>query len=446
MPITWNFYTVPDQMTVYDTTNPANFIDVNGAGPYLLYDTGLTNNPPSGPGAQNTVPVSVNVTYPAGVSNVTIIMNQFGNPYATHGDVWTYTAGAPVTNYEYLMFTDNTNLTDIPIKFAQPPFNFTQYSTNFTFSDLDLATNGDYLGPTNIYDAFGGWSVPTNLAVVSTVETNGQFVLVTNVEIISNNFVSVVTDPSTALAGDSGNSNYLALAYGTVTRLIPTIPGRTYNVTFWYRGPDIAGWWRGEGNGFDSSDPENDNNNGDLIGRFNFPAGEVDQAFEFDQPGNTYQFAGTNVYVQVPGSPSLDVGAGGGFTLEGWICPTNLAQPQPLFEFLSHVPTNTANTNIVIVQGPVLDPANGNYYYLVGPTNATTSELWAEQMGGHLVTVTTANLENWIYDEFTDYGTLNRDLWIGLGYTNNPAPATYGWTSGLDQSVVLHELGASPAV
>ena len=425
VPITWNFYTVPDQMTVYDTTNPALF---SLLGPYLIYDSTYTNNPPSGPGSQNTVPVTVNVPYPPGVSNITIIMNQFGNPEAGNGDAWIYTAGAPVTNYEYLEFTDNSNLTDVPIKFAQPPFNFTQSATNYVFSDLDFSTPGDYLAPTNIHDPFGGWQVPSNLVTVSTIETNGQFVLITNSAPLSNNFVSVVSDSSVALSGDTGGSNYLALAYGTITRTIPTIPGHVYNVTFWYRGPDIAGWWRGEGNALDSSDPENDNNNGALIGPFNFPAGEVGQAFEFDEPGNTYQFAGTNSYVQVPASASLDVGAGGGFTLEGWISPTNLSQPQPLFEWLSRVPTNTAITNIVIEQGPILDPATGNYYYLLGATNRTTSELWAEQMGGHLATVTTANLENWIYDTFTDYGTKNRDLWIGLAYTNSTGK--FGWSSG----------------
>ena len=170
----------------------------------------------------------------------------------------------------------------------------------------------------------------------------------------------------------------LALANGTISRSIATAPGRIYNVTFWYRGPGIEGWWRGEGNANDSSDPENNNNNGTLIGRFNFPAGEVGQAFQFEDPGNTYQFAGTNTYVQIPASPALNVGAGGGFTIEGWINPTNLARPQPLVEWLAHVPTNTAVTNVVIVQGPVLNPATGHYYYLLAATNWTTSELWAQ--------------------------------------------------------------------
>jgi choice-of-anchor C domain-containing protein len=413
VPITYNFYTVPDEMTVYQGTN--NFGPGN-----LLFDTGFTNN--------LSGPVTINVIYPAGINAITIIMNQFGNPFATFGDAWIYTAGAAVTNYEYLVFTDNTNLATVPIKFAPPPYNFTGLSSNYALSDFNQVTNGDYLAPTNIYDAFGGWTVPTNLVTYSTIVTNGQFAVVTNVVNLTNNLVSVVTDPSSSLTGDAGNSNYLALANGTITRSIATVKGRIYNATFWYRGPGIESWWRGEGNASDSSDPENNGNNGTLIGRFNFPAGEVGQAFQFEDQGDTYQFAGTNTYVQVPASASLNVGAGGGFTIEGWINPTNLARPQPLVEWLARVPTNTAVTNITIVQGPVLDPATGHYYYLLSPTNWGAAEYWAVQLGGHLVTLETANEGQWVYDTFTAYATLNRNLWTGL--SDRSRPGTFVWSSG----------------
>jgi subtilisin-like proprotein convertase family protein len=433
VPIIWNFYTVPDQMTVYATTNPADFL--TNSTTFCLYNTGLTNNPPNGSGAQNTIPVTTNLFVPGGVTNITIIMNQFGNPAAGSGDAWTYTAGAPVTNYEYLMFTDDTNLASVPIKFAEAPFDITESSTNYLLSDFNLATNGDYLGLTNIYDRFGGWTVPTNIVTVSTVlNTNlGQLVQVTNVVVLTNNLVSVVSDPAIALSGDAGTvSNYLALGRGTITRSIQTIPGRIYNVTFWYRGPDIAAWWRGEGNALDSSDPENNKNNGRLIGRFDFPAGEVEQAFEFEDPGNTYQFAGTNNYVQVRASQSLNVSAGSGFTVEGWINPTNLSRPEPLVEWLAQMPTNTVDTNLAIIQGPVLDPATSHFYYLLRATNWETSESWAQELGGHLVTLETANEWQWVYDTFTAYGTLNRDLWTGLQYTNATGitPAKYLWSSG----------------
>jgi len=435
--ITYNFYTVPDEMTIYAGTNPATFTGPY-ANPALPYDTGFTNNP----NGQNT---TIYVTVPPGYTNITIIMNEFGNPYVgTGGDAWIYTAGATITNYEYLEFTDDTNLANVPIKYAIPPYSLTGQSTNYTLSDFDLATNGDYHGLTNIFDAFGGWTVPTNLVTVTTVLniTNSQLVSVTNMVVLTNNLVSVVTDPSVALGGDNTTSNYLALAYGTITRSIPTIPGRLYNVTFWYRGPDIAGWWRGEGNASDSSDPENNGNNGTLVGRFNFPAGEVGQAFGLEDNGNNFQFAGTNTYVQIPQNASLDVGQGGGFTVEGWINPTNLAQPQPLVEWLAKVPTNAAVTNLVIKAGPYLDPATGHFYYLLGATNWMVSEQWAESLGGHLATIDSANEQNWVFDNFATYGGRNRNLWIGL--TNNPATNSFGWSSGETNVTYSNWLAGEP--
>ena len=444
IPLTYNFYTAPDEMTIYYGTNltPAN----------LIWDSGMTNNP-----GQN--PITISVTYPPpGATTVnstylTIIMNQFGNPDA-NGDQWTYTMGAQVTNYAYLTFTDDTNLATVPIKYAIPPYQLNSQRTNYTFSDLDLVTNGAYVltngtyaGPTNIYDPYGGWTVPTNLVVVSYGLTNGNLVAFTNNVALTNNEVSVLSDPTVAL---EPGSNYLALANGVITRTLPTLPGYTYNVTYWYRGPGIDGWWRGEGNALDSSDPENNANNGRLVGRFTFPAGEVGQAFGMVNPGQIFVFAGTNAYVQIPQPPltysntlagtngtgtnvlvqtsPLDVGTGTGFTVEGWLNPTNLTFRQPLVEWLARVPTNAAVTNLAVKAGPFLSPYNGHYYYLLGNTNYAVSEYWAEQLGGHLATVRTANDENWIYDEFATYGGVNRNLWIGL--TNSPATSSFGWESG----------------
>ena len=438
VPITYNFYTVPDEMTIYGGTNTANYYI---GSPDFIYDTGFTNNVPSGPGAQNTVPVTMTITVPPGYTNITIIMNEFGNPYGAGGDAWTYTAGAAMTNYQYLEFTDNTNLATLPIKYAVPPYNFTQGASNFTLCNFESATNGNYQAPTNIPDAFGGWTVPTNLVTYSTVFdfTANQFVVVTNVQTMTNNWVSVVTDPVTSL-GDNVGSNFLALANGTITRSIPTVPGRIYNVTFWYRGPGIAAWWRGEGNASDSSDPEKNGNNGTQVGPFSYPAGEVGQAFQMTDFGSQFEFAGTNAYVQIPQSASLDVGPAGGFTVEGWINPTNVLRPQPVVEWLAHVPTNTAVSNIVIQAGPYLDRDTGHYYYLLGATNWTTSEFWATQLGGHLVTVNTANEQNWVFDNFANYGGVNRNLWIGL--TNGAAK--FNWAGGQTNVAYTNWLAGQP--
>ncbi len=107
LPISYDFFTVPDRMTVYYGTNlvPAN----------LVFDSGLVSG-------SNTVVVSYPPGSPTAPSTfLTIVMNQFGND-ATNGDLWTYTAGGVLTNFVYLDFTEDTNLTTTPIKFAPPPF------------------------------------------------------------------------------------------------------------------------------------------------------------------------------------------------------------------------------------------------------------------------------------------------------------------------------------
>ena len=433
--VTWDFFGVPDEMTVYYGTNSALFTPANA-----IFDTGLV----SGSGSTNIVFGPGTFTY------LTIIMNQFTNPAGANGTAWTYTAGGVQTNYNYLTFTDNTNLTTTPIKFALPPFVLNDKGTNYTVTDFDQATNGEYLAPTNIYDARGGWTM-TNIT---------QMLVGTNIVMVTNNYneVSVVTDPANAATG----TNFLALASGTIFRQIPMTPGRQFSLSFQYRGPGISGWWRGEGNATDSSEPENNGNNGWLIGRFNFPAGEVGQAFAMADAGSEFQFAGTNTYVQIHQAPvpgllitesnppvtiftsPLDAGTGSGLTVEGWINPTNISFQQPLVEWLARTPTNATVTNLVIIAGPFVNPATRHFYYMLGATNWGISEFWARQLGGHLVTIDTANEQNWVYDTFASYGGINRNLWIGL--TNNiPAnPTNYIWASGTTNTSYFNWLTNQP--
>ena len=82
----------------------------------------------------------------------------------------------------------------------------------------------------------------------------------------------------------------------------------------------IVGWWPAEGNASDVIGT----NAGVLIGGMSFSPGEVGRAFNFNN---------TNAYVSVPGSASLDVGSGNGFTLEAWINPTDVSTTYPLFEW-----------------------------------------------------------------------------------------------------------------
>src|ERR1043166_359912 len=84
------------------------------------------------------------IPYGPGVStNITIVINQNGNPDTN--TVWEYTPKVVTQDFTYLTFTDTPNLTQIPIKFAIPPYDAFDPGTNYTFGDFEIATNGDYL-------------------------------------------------------------------------------------------------------------------------------------------------------------------------------------------------------------------------------------------------------------------------------------------------------------
>ena len=376
---------------------------------------------------------------PGNSTSITTIIDQGVAPDPLTS--WNFTPYVVQKDVSYLTFTDDTNLAQVPIKFAIPPFDFKEPLSTNMMSDLELAKAGLYHGVTNVFDAYGGWTVPTNLVTISQIFnlTNGVFEMVTNVVLLTNNEVSVFTDSSVANNG----SNYLALGYGTIQHSLSNfVSGRQYRVSFAYRGPGLTGWWRGEGNATDSAEPESAGNNGILVGRFNYPAGEVSQAYQFEDRGDQFGFAGTNTYIQVRQSTSMDVGPGGGFTIEGWINPTNVARPQPIAEWLAHVTTNAAVTNLVIVAGPYLNRDTSHYYYLLGATNWQQSEVWAESLGGHLATVNTANEQNWIFDNFASYGGTNHNLWIGL--TNQSTPFRLGWVDGTTNVAYTNWLTGQP--
>ena len=193
---------------------------------------------------------------------------------------------AVITNYNYLVFTENTNLTTTPIKFAVPPFLPNTSSTNLAASGFDSATPGDYT--TTFNDGTNVWNVLGNQ-------------------------VSVVNDPANA---DAGNQ-FLALANGTVSSTLPTVAGQTYVLTFRYRGPGIVGWWRAENNTNDSS---GFGNNAVSAPNITYQAGKVGQAFNFN---------GSSSSVTIGPSASLAVS---NLTFEGWIYPTT-SQYEPIIDY-----------------------------------------------------------------------------------------------------------------
>jgi hypothetical protein len=99
--INYDFFGLPDDMRLYYDTS-------------LLYDSGLVKSRGS-----------TNIDYgPGGSTSLTIVMNQGGN--SESNTAWFYSVATIDREPLYLTFTEDTNLTVIPIKFAPPPF------TNFT--------------------------------------------------------------------------------------------------------------------------------------------------------------------------------------------------------------------------------------------------------------------------------------------------------------------------
>jgi hypothetical protein len=110
----------------------------------------------------------------------------------------------------------------------------------------------------------------------------------------------------------------------TVTNLLGSTTSSNATLTVLPCDPAPSGlvsWWPAEeGNANDVIGT----NNGVLEGVIGFGAGEVGQAFLFNN---------TNADVRVPASASLNVGAGSGFTVEAWINPSDVSQFHPLFEW-----------------------------------------------------------------------------------------------------------------
>jgi subtilisin-like proprotein convertase family protein len=219
--ISYDFFSIPDDMSIY----------YQGV---LIWDSGLI----SGSG-------TTNISFGPGVSTfVTIIMNQGGNPDTN--TLWDYTVTSTSADYFYLTFTENTNLTSTPMKFAVPPFyNLPGSSSNVLISGFESAAAG-YYAPTSFIE---GWSVVSNR-------------------------VNVTTNP----AAHTGTKS-LALLNGAIQTNLPTLPNHKYQVKFAYEQTPamqgIVSWWRGDGNALDSVS----GNNGALTGNVTYGPGEVNGTF-----------------------------------------------------------------------------------------------------------------------------------------------------------------------
>jgi hypothetical protein len=81
-----------------------------------------------------------------------------------------------------------------------------------------------------------------------------------------------------------------------------------------------------------------------------------------------------------------------------------------------------------IIQGPIVNPANGHTYYLLEQSSWSQAQLWAADLGGNLVTVRNQAENDWLYTTFGSPTGTPRHLWIGL---NDAAQeGVFEWISG----------------
>lgn len=90
-----------------------------------------------------------------------------------------------------------------------------------------------------------------------------------------------------------------------------------------------------------------------------------------------------------------------------------------------------------LISGPVFNPANGHSYYLTGQDNWTGAQATATGMGGALVTINDAVENQWVFNAFSNFGGVNRLLWIGLydqSQLNPSSSSSYLWVNGESSS------------
>ncbi len=143
-------------------------------------------------------------------------MNQFGNPNGANGDAWTYTAGGVTTNFYYLVFTDDTNLTTTPIKFAPTPF-----VPGGSAAAANLVVNGSFETPV----------VPTGSGAIPSMTTGltGWTIASGNIDLLG---LKSPGNPYWQNAAGNQSIDLNGTTPGAIYQDIQTVAGQVYNLRF----------------------------------------------------------------------------------------------------------------------------------------------------------------------------------------------------------------------
>ena len=325
------------------------------------------------------------------------------------------------TNLVYTVFTEDTNLTTTPIKFAPPPFAFVGDVPNAVLwsNSFETVSNGIYTSDTNtnlialgsiITNNLEGWILTNDIVTIQTTNgpellTNDEVGIVTDTngdQIVTTQFVtntnSIVT---TNFVTNSLGSNYLALTSGHILQTFGATNsffatnggfnisnGQPYQLIFYAKPLGIIDWWPADGDGNDLI-----GTNDAITTNIMYDVGEVDRAFTFDGSDSMVSF-GTN---------AGNFGSND-FSIDFWIKTSSSNGVSALLEKGNGLcTTNTNYFGIFLKQGSILylDPNN--------PAGFNSTSNVADGVLYHHVALTRQGLTNMIYID----GTANS--------TNSPA-------------------------
>lgn len=105
-----------------------------------------------------------------------------------------------------------------------------------------------------------------------------------------------------------------------------------------------------------------------------------------------------------------------------------LAAALSLLALALSVGVSQAATLPNVVTGPITSPVNGNAYYLLEQSSWNDAQTKAVELGGNLATVRSAAEDQWIFDTFGNFGSISRNMWIGL--TDQLVEDDFYWISG----------------
>lgn len=91
------------------------------------------------------------------------------------------------------------------------------------------------------------------------------------------------------------------------------------------------------------------------------------------------------------------------------------------------IASHPAQSAVTTVGGPLLNPANGHNYYLVGVGTWTDLELYGISLGGHLATINDAAENAWINANFM---APNPSIIAWIGLHDSDLNGTWEWSSG----------------